>query len=111
MISHEETTRVDLQSECRDWARRARVAARQMGGSLRRAKDAWLLHSAEALKRRSSEILEANARDVALASDQGLSSAAIDRLTLNPKRIEEMARGLHEVAALPDPIGEVVSSS
>ena len=75
------------------------------------AKNAWLSRSADALRARTPEILEANARDVAAAPSLGLNAAAIDRLTLNPKRIEEIARSLLEVTALPDPIGEVVSSS
>ena len=75
------------------------------------AKDAWLRRSASALRERSVEILGANARDVEAAPGLGLNAAAIDRLTLNAKRIDEMARGLLDVAALPDPIGEVVASS
>src|SRR5207237_10598687 len=67
--------------------------------------------SAEALKTRAAEILAANARDVEAAPGYGLNAAAIDRLTLNPRRIDEMVRGLLEVAALPDPLGEVVASS
>ena len=57
------------------------------------------------------ELLEANARDIAAAPDYGLNAAAIDRLTLDPERIDEMAAALVEVAALPDPVGEVIASS
>jgi glutamate-5-semialdehyde dehydrogenase len=56
-------------------------------------------------------LIAANALDVAAAPAAGLSAAAIDRLTLNPARILEMARGLDEVAALADPIGETITSS
>jgi glutamate-5-semialdehyde dehydrogenase len=100
-----------LYTECRLLADRARSAARALAVAPGAAKDAWLHRSAEALRARSGEILEANARDRDAAPGLGLNAAAIDRLTLNPKRIEEMARAQSEVAALPDPIGEVVTSS
>ena len=70
-------------------------------------KNRWLLAAAEALGTRSSEILEANAKDVAAAAGFGLNAAAIDRLTLTPSRIRSAADGLRQVAALPDPIGEI----
>src|SRR3954468_22662498 len=101
----------DLAAECRALADRAKAAARALAVVRGAAKDAWLRRSAEALKARSEEILAANARDVAAAPGYGLNAAAVDRLTLNPKRIGEMARALHEVAALPDRVGGVVASS
>jgi glutamate-5-semialdehyde dehydrogenase len=100
-----------LLDECRTLAGQARRAARAMAVVPGRAKDAWLVRSAQALGERSDEILAANAKDVAAAPGLGLNAAAVDRLTLNPKRIDEMARALREVAALPDPVGEVVASS
>ena len=75
------------------------------------AKDTWLRRSATALRDRAGEILAANAEDVAEAPGLGLNAAAIDRLTLNTRRIDEMARSLHEVVSLPDPVGEVIISS
>jgi glutamate-5-semialdehyde dehydrogenase len=63
---------------------------------------------AEALKRRSKELIRENAKDIIFAKKKGLSKAMLDRLTLNGKRINEMAQGLVEVAALPDPVGEVL---
>ena len=63
---------------------------------------------AEALKKRSKELIRENAKDIAFAKKKGLSKAMIDRLTLNEKRVNEMAQGLIEVAALPDPVGEVL---
>lgn len=101
----------DLLTECRGLADRAKAASRAMATASGAAKNAWLSRSAKALAARTDEILEANAKDVAAAPGLGLNAAAIDRLTLNPKRIDDMARGLLEVVALPDPVGEVVSSS
>jgi glutamate-5-semialdehyde dehydrogenase len=110
-MSQVATGAVELLTACREWAEGAHSAARRLAVALRGAKDNWLRRSAEALRERSAEVLEANSRDVAAAAGYGLGAAAIDRLTLNPQRIEEMARGLREVAVLPDPVGEVVASS
>lgn len=96
---------------CRDLARRAKAAARAMAVVPGAAKDAWLRRSAAALVERRDEVLAANADDVAAAPARGLSTAAIDRLRLDPKRVDEIARALLEVAALPDPIGETIASS
>jgi glutamate-5-semialdehyde dehydrogenase len=101
----------DLQAECRALAGRAKAASRALAVARGAAKDAWLRRAAAALRERAAEVLAANAEDVAAAPALGLGAAAVDRLTLNPKRVEEMARGLLEVAALPDPVGEVVTSS
>ncbi|MHB1557438.1 MAG: glutamate-5-semialdehyde dehydrogenase [Isosphaeraceae bacterium] len=96
---------------CRDLARRAKAASRAMAIVHGAAKDDWLRRSAAALVARRDEVLAANADDVAAAPARGLSSAAIDRLRLDPKRVDEIARALREVAALPDPIGETIASS
>ncbi|OJW19600.1 MAG: glutamate-5-semialdehyde dehydrogenase [Planctomycetales bacterium 71-10] len=101
----------ELDALCRDMAQKAKRAARALATLGPGAKDAWLAAAARALEARGDELLEANALDVAAAPGLGLNAAAVDRLTLNPKRIGEMARSLLEVAALPDPIGEVVRSS
>jgi glutamate-5-semialdehyde dehydrogenase len=101
----------DLLTECRDLAERAKSAAKALAIAPGGAKDRWLRRSAEAIRERSGEILEANALDVDAAPGLGLNPAAIDRLTLNPRRLDEMANGLLAVAALPDPVGEVITSS
>src|SRR5262249_12164646 len=70
-------------------------------------KDRWLRAAADALESRTAELLGANAKDVAAAPDYGLNAAAVDRLRLTPPRIKSAADGLRQVAALPDPVGEV----
>ncbi len=101
----------DLQSQCHTLASRARDASRLLALATGAAKNTWLRRSAKALRERAQEVLDANAQDVADAPALGLNAAAIDRLTLNPKRIHAIADALEEVAALPDPIGEVVEAS
>ncbi|GAC1463744.1 MAG: glutamate-5-semialdehyde dehydrogenase [Isosphaeraceae bacterium] len=100
-----------LEADCRALAERARTASRVLAVTRGERKDRWLLASAEALDRRSEEILDANARDVQVAPEHGLNAAAIDRLTLNRKRLDGITQALRDVAHLPDPIGEVVESS
>jgi glutamate-5-semialdehyde dehydrogenase len=92
-------------------ARRARAASHELALATRAQKDAALLAMAEALLARWSEVLDANADDVARAAADGTPANIVDRLRLTPQRLEDMARGLREVAALPDPVGEVVRGS
>jgi glutamate-5-semialdehyde dehydrogenase len=72
-------------------------------------KNRALKRMADGLERGGAEILAANARDLAAARKRGVQGALLDRLMLNRKRIGEMARGLREVARLPDPVGQVIS--
>jgi glutamate-5-semialdehyde dehydrogenase len=98
-------------SLCLDLARQAKLAARQLAVARGSAKDAWLARSAASLVARREEVLAANAADIAAAPGRGLGAAAIDRLRLDPKRVDEMAQSLRDVAALPDPVGEVITAS
>ena len=86
----------------------AQRAARELALLGSGVKDAALHRIADALVQRAPEILEANARDVAAGHESGLGSALLDRLTLNERRIAAMATGVREIAALPDPVGEVI---
>src|SRR5271165_864117 len=88
----------------------ARVAARKLANAPTEKKNQALAAAARSLRARSVEILAANARDLADAEAKSLSPALIDRLALNPDRIEGTARGLEEVAALPDPVGCVLAT-
>jgi glutamate-5-semialdehyde dehydrogenase len=94
---------------CQQLAQRARTAADELALVTRDRKDRWLRQSAEALVRQSDVILAANARDIEAATD--LSAASRDRLKLTPARIEAAAEGLRQVAALPDPVGQVREGS
>ena len=86
----------------------ARRAAKALAGATAEAKNAALAAMAANIRAAASRIAAANARDVALARTQGRSAAHIDRLTLDPERIEAMATGLEAIAALPDPVGAVM---
>ena len=86
----------------------ARAAARLLAGMGSKVKDAALLGIASALEARTPEILEANARDVEGGRVAGLSPALLDRLTLDRARVGTMAEGARAIAALRDPVGEVV---
>lgn len=97
----------ELSALCAGLAQRAKAASAQIAIAPTAAKNKWLLASAAALESRADELFAANAKDVAAAPGFGLNAAAIDRLTLNPKRLAAAAEGLRQVAALPDPVGEV----
>lgn len=86
-------------------AARARQASRQLAALSGGVKNDALRRAAARLRERSQEILAANAIDVEQGKSDGLTSSLLDRLTLTPQRVEAMARGLEDVAQLPDPIG------
>jgi len=88
--------------------RRAKVASRVLATAPTAAKNEALRTGADQLVARADEILAANAQDVSRAESGGVSSTVIDRLRLSEARIEAMAGGLRQVAALPDPVGEVI---
>ncbi|MGO0123544.1 glutamate-5-semialdehyde dehydrogenase [Desulfothermobacter acidiphilus] len=90
-------------------AERAKAAARRLAYLSTAVKDRALLSMADALEREQDLILAANHRDMEAARAKGLSQALLDRLLLNQKRVQEMAKGLREVAQLPDPVGEMVA--
>jgi len=92
---------------CLTVAQRAKAASVELATVSTAAKNAWLLASADALLANADAIAEANRRDVAAAPGFGLNAASIDRLTFTPARIRAAADGLRQVAALPDPVGEV----
>jgi glutamate-5-semialdehyde dehydrogenase len=88
--------------------RRARVAARALATLTRDRKDAALLGIADALLVATGRIVEANAQDVARGERNGLTRGLLDRLRLDEGRIATIASAVRDVAALPDPVGEVV---
>ncbi|MDT9595165.1 glutamate-5-semialdehyde dehydrogenase [Nocardioides zeae] len=89
-------------------ARRAKEAGYELATATRATKDAALEAMAVALATHEEAVLAANAADVARAEGSGTPANIVDRLRLTPERLAQMAEGLREVAALPDPVGEVV---
>jgi glutamate-5-semialdehyde dehydrogenase len=87
----------------------ARVAARSLAGLVTERRNAILCAMAEELLARTPQLLEANAKDLAGASEHGLNKAAIDRLRLTEKRIADMAGDIRRVADLQDPVGQTIS--
>src|SRR5690625_7899981 len=90
-------------------ARASKDASRHLAGLTRAQKDSALAAMAQALRQGTDEILAANARDVAREREGGMSEAMIDRLTLTADRIEDIAQALGDLAALPDPVGQVIN--
>ena len=89
-------------------ANQAKVASRPLARLSTKKKNTLLLAVAEQLLARQKEILQANQGDVQAAKEAGLAEALLDRLELNPKRFAEMVEGVRKVAALSDPVGEVL---
>ena len=85
----------------------ARAASRELARASSEAKNRALREMAAGMRRRTADILDANARDVAAARKADHDAAFIDRLTLTPALVEQMAAGVEQVAALPDPVGEI----
>lgn len=88
----------------------ARAAAQLLGEAGTDAKNAALRQSAANIRARLRDIMTANGRDMAAGRDKGLSAALLDRLEMTPQRIEAMARGLEDIADLPDPVGAAIAA-
>ncbi|MFQ3594908.1 MAG: glutamate-5-semialdehyde dehydrogenase [Sphingomonadaceae bacterium] len=88
---------------------RARAAAKVLAGAPTERKADALRKAAASIRARREAILAANAEDMAEGAAGGLSAALLDRLKLDTVRLEGMAKGLEEVAALPDPVGETIA--
>jgi len=99
----------DLAATMDALGRQARDAARALARATPAQKHAALLAAAAAIRARRDDILAANARDMVAAKARNLSGSMLDRLLLDPKRVEAMAKGIEEVAALPDPVGDVIA--
>jgi glutamate-5-semialdehyde dehydrogenase len=99
---------VTLRDQMIGLARQAKAASRELAKLTSAEKNASLLAMAEALEANASIIKEANAKDMTAGAESGLSTAMLDRLKLDDKRIAGMAKGLREVAALLDPVGRVL---
>src|SRR5262245_39601699 len=100
----------DLERAADVLSRDARAAARVLAGASSGVRDHTLRDSAARLRRAEAVLLTANADDVGRAKASGDSAAFVDRLTLTSARIVAMARGIEEIAALPDPVGETIAA-
>jgi glutamate-5-semialdehyde dehydrogenase len=100
----------DIRAAMREVGAKARAASREVANAPAERKSRALVAAARTLRERAAEILAASELDCADARAKNLSASLIDRLTLNPARIEAMARGVEEVAALPDPVGRVLAT-
>ena len=110
-MSVQATTKVELREQVHDAARRARVAARALGTLNTTTKNRALHAAADSVLARVHEILSANGEDLDAARAANTPDAMLDRLALNPNRVDGIAAGLRQVAGLPDPIGEVLRGS
>ena len=98
----------DLAGQIEQMGKKARAAARALALCSKDAKNAALMAMADAIEASGADIIAANAKDLEAAPGYGLNAAAIDRLRLTTDRIRAMAQGVREVAALPDPVGEII---
>ena len=99
----------DLAQAMAEIGRRAREASAKLALAPADAKTAALKAAAAAIRARANEILTANAEDLASAKEAGIGAALLDRLALDPKRLEAVAKGLEDIAAQPDPVGRVLA--
>ena len=97
--------KTDSESETALFGPRAKAASKSLAIASTSTKNRFLACYADLIKKEAIQILEANNKDTASASAAGISGAFLDRLTLNPKRLEQILDGLAQVANLPDPVG------
>lgn len=102
---------MSIKSEMISLAKRAKRASEELARLSTPAKNSILKNMARGILKRKKEILRANERDVELTKKKGLSRALIDRLTLKPARIQNMAKSLRKVASLPDPVGRIIRTT
>jgi glutamate-5-semialdehyde dehydrogenase len=102
---------MDIQSYMHSIGRAARIASRAMAKAETGAKNDALMTMAQAVERDIARLLDANRKDVDAARAKGLEAAMVDRLTLTPKSVADMAEGLRQIAQLSDPVGEISGMS
>ncbi|PYL63533.1 MAG: glutamate-5-semialdehyde dehydrogenase [Verrucomicrobia bacterium] len=100
---------MNLQETIEDFGQRARKASRELAAYNTEAKNRALEAMADAVRDRAATILEANAKDIIAAEGNALPRAMIDRLRLDAKRLAGIERDIRNVAALPDPVGAIIS--
>jgi glutamate-5-semialdehyde dehydrogenase len=104
-----EATTDDLAAQMHALGVAAAAARGQLAMSSTQTRNAALTAAAQSLRARRAQILAANAEDMAAAQARNLGAAMLDRLKLDDKRIESMARGIEDIIALPDPLGSVAA--
>ncbi len=102
-------TAEDIQAIMNDLGQKAKAAALTLSVAPTQQKNDALLKAAELLRAHAPKIKEANAKDMAAGQQKGLSASMLDRLMLDDARIESMAKGMEDIAALADPVGEVMA--
>ena len=110
MMTAVDTAATSVETVMADLGRRARAAARALAVAPTGPKDAALCAMAAEIRKAAAEIMAANAIDVAEGREKGLSGSFIDRLILDEKRIDAMAKGLEDIAGLGDPVGRVLAA-
>ena len=98
---------MDIKAYMQDVGQRARAASREVARAGTGPKNAALLAMADAIERQAATLIAENARDLEAGRANGLDAALLDRLELNASRVAGMAEGLRQIAALPDPVGEI----
>jgi len=98
---------MDIKTYVETTAAKAKEASRKLASVPTKVKNAALIKMAEGIIKDEANLVKENYKDLTEGQKKGLSKAMLDRLTLNPSRIKAMADGLREIAALPDPVGEV----
>lgn len=101
----------DIQHIISNLTQRARIAARIIAAASDSQKAKALTAASQALRETSADILAANAKDMASGAERGLTAAMLDRLKLDPARIESIAAAVEQVAHLPDPVGQLIDRS
>ncbi|MEJ6717680.1 MAG: glutamate-5-semialdehyde dehydrogenase [Akkermansiaceae bacterium] len=102
-------TSEEIKDKVYDMGKKARAAALALAILSEKKKNEILLAMAGGIRDAAPQILEANGRDIAAGEERGLTSAMLDRLRLDPDRLEAVAAGVEKVATLPDPVGEILS--
>src|SRR5216683_6788381 len=97
-----------LKDQMAQLAKQAKAASRELARLTTSEKNECLIAMADALEQNRDDLKKANARDMETAAQPGLSPAMLDRLRLDDPRIAAMAKGLREIAALPDPVGRIL---
>jgi glutamate-5-semialdehyde dehydrogenase len=110
MLKTHEQSAKDTAALMAEIGRKARAASRPLATASTQSKDAALLAMAAAILRNEKAILDANAIDVTNGQEAGLAPSSMDRLMLTPARVKAMAEGVREVAALKNPVGEVIAA-